>query len=439
MDSGPVGSMLMQLLFILMLILANGFFASAEIAIFSINKNKIKYLSNSGDERAKYLLDMIDEPSKFLTTIQVIITIFGFLVVAIVTKTMSQSFDVLLESINMPYGSIFLAIFIAFVLCYLTLVFGIMIPKKMALKNPEKVAMKSAKIINISFKLMKPFINLISCSTNALIGLLGLKEVSYTNVQDKISKEEIKSLVNTSKEQGTLNAYEKDMIESIIEFDNKIAKEVMTPRTEVFAINVNSSIREISSKLLHENFSRVPVYEKHIDNIIGILYMKDFFYEANKIGIDNMDIRKIIRKSYFVPETKQIDTLFDELKECKKHMAVILDEYGGFSGIVTIEDLIEEVMGDIFDEYDEMSEDIKKIDDKTYLVDGLLSINALNEKLNVNIKTECFETIGGFVVSLMGNIPKNDDSKKIQYNDIVFEVEEISSKRIEKIKLCLES
>ena len=439
MDSGPVGSMLMQLLFILVLILANGFFASAEIAIFSINKNKIKYLSNNGDKRAKYLLDIINEPSRFLTTIQVVITTFGFLVVAIATKTMSKSFDLLLERINIPYGSVILIIFTAFILCYLTLVFGIMVPKKMALKNPEKVAMKSAKIVNIAFKFMKPFINLISCSTNALIALLGLKEANYTNVQDKISKEEIKSLVNTSKEQGILNAYEKDMIEGIIEFDNKIAKEVMTPRTEVFAININSSIREISSKLLHENFSRVPIYEKHIDNVIGILYMKDFFYEANKTGIDNMDIKKIIRKPYFVLETKSIDILFDELKECKKHMAVILDEYGGFSGIITIEDLIEEVMGDIFDEYDEISEDIKKIDDKTYVVDGLLSINALNEKLNVNIKTECFETIGGFVVSLMGNIPKNKDDKKIQYKDIVFEVEEISSKRIEKVKLCLES
>ncbi|SHE42345.1 hemolysin family protein [Clostridium fallax] len=434
MDSGPVGSMLIQLMLIVILILVNAFFASAESAILSINKNKINSLIDKGDKRAKDLLAIIEEPNSILPTIQVGITTAGFLASAIAATTISNSLASILSRNNIPFSNTISMIFITLMLCYVTLVFGEIIPKKMAIKNPEGIALNSMKPIKIAYILMRPFIKILSFTSNALLKIINIKE---TPREEKVSKDIIKSLIETGEEQGALNSSERDMLEGIIEFDNKMAKEVMTPRTEVFSLSVDAPIREISSKLLYENFSRVPVYEKEIDNIIGILYMKDFFYEANRSGIDNIDLKKILRKPYFVPQSKAIDELFFELKDSKNHMAVLIDEYGGFSGIVTIEDLIEEVMGDIFDEYDEAQCDIKKIDEKTYVVDGLLSINELNERLNVNIETDCFETIGGFVVSLIGNIPKKDESKKIKYEDIIFEVEEISSKRIEKIKLCL--
>lgn len=434
MDSGPVGSMLIQLLLIVVLILVNAFFASVESAILSTNKNKIISLIEKGDKKAKSLLAIIEEPNSVLPTIQVGITTAGFLASAIAATTISSSLATFLNGYNIPFSNTISMIIITLMLCYITLVFGEVIPKKMVVKNPEKIALNSITPIKVTYILMKPFIKILDVTSNTLLKFNNTKDISQGG---KVSKDTIKSLVETGEEQGALNSSERDMIEGIIEFDNKMAKEVMTPRTEVFSLNLNASIREISSKMLHENFSRVPVYQNNIDNIIGILYMKDFFYEANKKGIDNINLRKILRKPYFVPQSKAIDDLFDELKESKNHMAILVDEYGGFSGIVTIEDLIEEVMGDIFDEYDEAQCDIKKIDEKTYVVDGLLSIDELNERLNVNIKTDYFETIGGFVVSLIGNIPKKEEDKTIKYEDIVFEVEEMSSKRIEKIKLCL--
>jgi putative hemolysin len=223
------------------------------------------------------------------------------------------------------------------------------------------------------------------------------------------------------------------MLDGIFEFDDTLAKEIMTPRTGVFSIDINGHLDEFIDNIVEEKYSRIPVYENDVDNIIGVLYMKDLFAPLRNHKLDKDLVRKLLRPAYFVPETKNIDTLFKELQSTKNHMAILIDEYGGFSGIVTIEDLIEEVMGNIFDEYDDNVDDIKKIDENTYIVNGLVSVDEINENLNLKLPSDNIDTIGGFVITLLGRIPENDSDNTVEYENLVFKVEKIDEKRIEKL------
>ncbi|MDP4089300.1 MAG: hemolysin family protein, partial [Bacillota bacterium] len=273
-------------------------------------------------------------------------------------------------------------------------------------------------------------------STNLIVRVSGIK---MEQLDERVSMEEIKSLIEVGQEHGVINETEREMIESIFEFDDKVAEEVMTSRTDVFAIDINSPPEEILKELLEENYSRVPVFEDDIDNVIGILFMKDFIIEASKHDFEHVNIRKILRTPYFVPASKRIDKLFRELQSSKNHLAVLINEYGGFEGIVTIEDLVEEVMGKILDEYDEVEPDITKIDKDTYLVDGLIPLGEVNDYLDIDLESERSDTIGGFVVNLIGSIPKVGDEKTVEYENLIFKVEEVKAKRIEKVKIIVKS
>lgn len=424
-----------QLILILILTLLNAFFSSAEMAIVSLNKNKIKVLAEGGDKNAQLLEKLMEEPTKFLSTIQVGITFAGFFSSASAAIGLSESFALFLSKYNIPYAKKISLIVITIVLSYVTLVFGELYPKRIALQKSEQIAMFSVRPIIYVSKVTLPFIKLLSISTNILIKLTGM---DIENLEEKVSKEEIKSLVEVGQEHGVINETEKEMINSIFEFDDKLADKVMTPRTEVYLININTPLNEYLDELLEEKYSRIPVYEDDIDNVIGVLYMKDFIVQARKHGFENVNIREILHSPYFVPETKNIDQLFKELKNSKKHMAILIDEYGGFSGIVTIEDLIEEVMGDIDDEYDDDEPYINKIDSNTFIVNGLLSIDDLNNNLDLNLVSDDCETISGFLINYIGRIPKDSEEKIIEYENIIFKIEEVKEKRIEKIKICIQ-
>lgn len=424
-----------QIILIVILTLINAFFASAEMAIVSLNKNKVKILSEEGNNKATMLLKLMDEPTKFLSTIQVGITLAGFFNSASAATGISQDLGNYLSKFNVPYSDNIALILVTIVISYITLVFGELFPKRVALKKSESIAMFSVIPILYVSKITSPFIKLLSASTNVLVRISGLDK---EGLDEKVSKEEIKSLVEVGQEHGVINEIEKDMINSIFEFDDKLADEVMTPRTEVYLINIDKPLKEYLDELLEEKYSRVPVYEGDIDNIIGVLYMKDFMIEARKNGFENVDIRKILHAPYFVPETKNIDDLFDEIKVSKKHMAILIDEYGGFSGIVTIEDLIEEVMGNIDDEYDEEENYIQKIDSNTFIVNGLMPIDDLNDYLHTQLVSEDCDTISGFLINIIGRIPKDKEEKVIEYENIIFKIESIKEKRIEKIKICIQ-
>ncbi|ARC85904.1 transporter associated domain protein [Clostridium argentinense CDC 2741] len=434
---GGFGSsnIIFQIILVVILTLINAFFSSAEMAIISMNKNRIKILAEEGNKKAQLLEKLNEEPSKLLATIQVGITLAGFFSSASAATGISSYLSRYLSQFNIPYVNQISLISITIIIAYLTLVFGELYPKRIALQKSEAIAMLSIKPILIVSKITGPFVKLLSLSTNALVKLSGL---NTENLDEKISREEIKSLVHVGREHGVFNETESEMINSIIEFDDKLAKEVMKPRTETFLLNINTPIMEALDKLLEENYSRVPVYEENPDNIIGILYMRDMLAEAKIKGFENIEIRQILHKPYFVIENKPIDDLFKELQSKKIHMAVLIDEYGGFSGIVTIEDLIEEVMGEINDEYDELELLIEKIDDNTFLINGLISLNDFNSYFDVDLECEDFDTIGGFLLNIIGGIPETDEEKLVEYENLSFKVEEILDKRIGKIKMYIE-
>lgn len=431
MDGSP-GNVLLELLIILVLILINAFFAASEMAIVSLNKTKLSVLAEEGNEKAILINKILAEPSRFLSTIQIGITLAGFFASASAATSISNYLSVFLKKFNFPGSDQISVIFITILISYITLVFGELFPKRMALQKAEELSMAVIKPIIFISKVAKPFVKLLTFSTNLLVKLFGF---SLDNLEEKISKEEIRSMIEVGEETGVINEIEKNMIDGIFEFDDTLAKEIMTPRTNVFALDITTPVEELIDQVLEEQYSRIPVYENDIDNVIGVLYMKDLFVHIrNK---DSMDIRAMLRPAYFVPETKNIDSLFKELQLTNNHMAILIDEYGGFSGIATIEDLIEEVMGNIFDEYDENEDGIKKIDSNTYIVDGLTSIDDINELLDLDLPSDDFDTIGGFVITLLGSIPKEDEDTVVEYENITFKIEKLTEKRIEKLKICV--
>lgn len=434
MDPEPM-SLVSQFILILVLTLLNAFFASAEMAIVSVNRNRIKMLADDGNKKASLLVDLLEEPNKFLSTIQVGITLAGFFSSASAATGISEVIGASLSQLGIPYAQSISLVVITIILSYFTLVFGELVPKRIALQKSEQMAMLSVRPIVFVFKFAKPFVKLLSLSTNVLLRVIGMSD---TDLEEKVSREEIKSLVDAGEEYGVINQIEKEMINSIFDFDDKLAKEVMTPRTEVYMIN--SKLPLSIEELLEENYSRIPVYEGDMDNIIGILYLKDFLHEAYQVGFENVDIKKLLHRPYFVPECKNIDQLFKELQKSKNHLAVLIDEYGGFSGIVTIEDLIEEVMGDINDEYDDDDPVIRKIDNDTYIVNGLISIKELNDKLHLNLdeETEDYDTLGGFLINQIDYIPSETEECMVEYENLVFKIECVKDKRIEMVKIHIQ-
>jgi putative hemolysin len=436
----PVSTgMLVQFIIIAILTMINAFFAAAEMAIVSINKNRLRLLIEEGNKKAILLQKLMNEPTKFLSTIQVGITFAGFFSSAYAATGISGDLGLLLSYLNIPYSRNLALVLVTLILSYITLVLGELYPKRLALKKSEAIALFSVKPVLFFLKLTAPFVKLLTISTNLLIRITGLNNDA---LEEKVSREEIRSLVEAGQEHSVINETEKDMIDSIFEFENKLAEEVMTPRTEVYLIDIDEPLPEYVDELLQHKHSRIPVFEGDSDNIIGVLHIKDFIIEAHKVGFANVDIRSIIRPAYFVPERKNIDDLFRDLQSSKKQIAILIDEYGGFSGIVTMADLIEEVMGKIEDDDDtgDTDADIKKIDNNTYLVKGRLPVEELNKELLLDLEedSEDYDTLGGLLIMLLGFIPDDDEEYTVEHKNLVFKIEEVKNKRIEKVKICVE-
>lgn len=435
MSSNPE-DILLELLLIIMLTLLNAFFSASEIAIVSINKNKLNHLADEGNPKANIIKQLLTEPSKFLATIQVGITLSSFLASATAATSISRNLTFVLKRFNIPGSEQISVILITILLAFFTLVFGELFPKRIALQKSEKIALFSANPLLFSSKIALPFIKLLTITTNLLLRLF---DINSENLEEKVSEEEIRSIIEVGEENGIINEIEKDMIDSIFEFDDTLAKEIMTPRTHVFDLDISTPSVEMIDKIIEEQYSRIPIYENDSDNIIGVLYMKDLFSYIKSNNLEELDMRSLLRPAYFVPETKKIDSLFKELQNTNNHMAIIIDEYGGFSGIVTIEDLVEEIMGNISDEHDVSDEYIKKIDSNTYIVNGLAPIDDINEIFNQEISSSDFDTIGGFVITLLGSIPKENEVNNIEYENLTINVIKVNENRIEELKVCINS
>ena len=429
-DAGPMWG---QIIVLVVLVAVNAYFAAAEIAIVSVNKNRIRTLANEGNKKAEALSKLIDDPNKFLSAIQVIITLAGFFSSAKAATSFSEGMGRTLEGWGIPYGEGIAVFVITLILSFFTLVFGELFPKRIAMLHADKVAMAVVKPIQIISAVFKPFVWLLSISVTIVLKIFRQK----TDVAgEEYSEADVVSMLETGQEKGELKEVGKKMITSIFAFDDMLAYEVMTPRTEVFSIDINAPTEEYIDELMELRYSRIPVYEDDSDNIIGILYIKDYLIKARQEGFDNVDFRSILRKPYFVPETKNIDALFFELQSTKQHIAVLIDEYGGFSGIVTMEDIIEEVMGDIDDEYDEEEPDIQKVSDDTYVMEGSMDLDDINDELNTDLESDNSETIGGLIIDILGEIPDESDvGKEVEFGNYKFKIDSIKERRIEQITM----
>lgn len=434
MSSDP-GPMLGQIILLLVLIIINAYFAAAEMAIVSVNKNRIRSLAQEGNKKAQALAGLIDEPNKFLSSIQVVITLAGFLTSAEAAVSFSDDVGAWLEHTGIPYGTEISVVLVTLILAFFTLVLGELLPKRLAMLHADKIAMGVVKPILFISVIFKPFVWLLSVTVTLILKLLR-QRTDVTSVE--YSEDDVVSMLEAGQESGELKEEGKKMITSIFAFDDLLAYEVMTPRTDVFSIDINAPTEDYIDELMELRYSRIPVYEDDSDNIIGILYIKDYLIKAREAGFDNVDFRSILRKPYFVPETKNIDSLFFELQTTKQHIAILIDEYGGFSGIVTMEDIIEEVMGDIDDEYDEVEPEIQKIADDTYIVDGSMDLDDIDEELGIDLESENSETIGGFIIDILGEIPdENDTGREIEYENCRFRIDSVRDRRIEKITITI--
>ena len=430
------GSLLLQIVIIIILTGINAFFSSAEMAIVSLNKNKLKILIEDGNKKAILLDNLLKEPSKFLSTIQVGITLASFFASASAATGLSQFLSEALKPLKIPYSSQISMILITFILSYVTLVFGELIPKRIALRNSENIALSSVGIIVFISTIFSPFVKFLTFSTNLVLTILRMRE---DNIEEKVSKEELRSLVEVGKEHGVINETEQEMIENIIEFDEKIAREIMIPRTKVFLIDKNISIHELFENKEIEKYSRIPVYENEADNIIGILMVKDLMIEAYKKGFDNIKISDLVQEAYFVPETKNVNELFNEMQLEKKHITILIDEYGGFSGIVTLEDLIEEVMGNIDDEFDDEDLSIHQISKNKYLVNGDVSLYDLNDNFHFELESKYYDTLSGILIENLGYIPEdNENIEPITINGVIFKPQRVRNKKIEKVVMTFD-
>ncbi|WP_195947317.1 hemolysin family protein [Paraclostridium bifermentans] len=433
LDSDP-GAFMPQIILIVVLTAINAFFASAEMAIVSVNKSKIKQLSASGNKKAQLLERLMEDPSNFLSTIQIGITLAGFFSSASAATGISTHLSKILDPLSIPYSNELCMFLVTIILSYFTLVFGELVPKRIALKKAEKISLFSVKSIYIISKIAKPFIKLLSFSTSLVLKITRNNDMY---IEERVSEEEIRTLISQSQEDGCIENEEKQMIYSIFEFNDKTAKEIMTSRHDMFAVDIDDDLDEILEGVITSGYSRIPVYEDNKDNILGILYVKDLLVKAKKVGFKNINLKTMLHDPYFVSKSIRTNELFKLLKDKKVHLALLIDEYGGIEGLVTMEDLIEEIMGDIEDEYDKTKSTITQIDDSNFIVKGYLTISEFNNKFDIDIEQGGYDTLNGYILTLLGDFP--EEGREIELDNFTFLIENVNKRRIEDIRVSIKN
>lgn len=433
MDADPAGnSIVFNLLLLLFFTLMNAFFAGAEMAVVSVNKNRIRVLADEGNKKAKVIESLFEDSTKFLSTIQVAITFAGFYSSASAAAGLSPHLAQTLEAAGVPYSAQIAYNGVTLILMFFNLVLGELVPKRIALQKAEAFAMFTVMPVHYISIFLSPFIKLLTVSTKLVLKILGLKT---EDEEESVTEEEVKALLKMGTESGTFDDDEKEMIDSVFKFDKRTAREIMVPRREVIAVDIDEPFEELIDSILETRHNRIPVYEENIDNIIGILHMKDVMIELRKKKVEDLDVRSMLREPFFIPETKEADELFSIMQESRRHIALLIDEYGGFSGIVTIEDLVEEIMGDINEEYEEVVPDIESVSEDNYLIDGGILIDDLNDELGLKLETENYDTLSGYLIEKLGHIPQENDRDVVQIDEVVFTIDEVKDNRISRVYL----
>lgn len=416
-----------QIIVIVILLLINAFFAASEMAIISANPIKLDMLIANGNKKAKRVKKLQENKTKLLSAIQVGITLAGFFSSATAASSLSE---ILAISFNIP--SEISIILITLILSYFTLVFGELFPKRIALIAPEKVAMAFALPISIIKTLFQPIVFILSISSDLLVKLFRIKPKE----DEKITEDEITAMINSGVDDGTINSNEQELIERIFAFDNLCVKDIMTPRINVFMLDINTPISKFKRAVKEEQYTRVPIYEDDKDNIIGILNLKDVFLFLNA-SYTTEDIKGILREALFISESMKCKTLLKELKDKKAQSAIVIDKNGSVSGYVTLEDVIEEITGNIYDEHDEIITYVTKVNDNEFIVDASVSILDLNKELNLKIDyhNEEYTTIAGYITYHNETLPK--EGEELVISNLKIHILNVENNRIKKVKLTI--
>lgn len=425
---------LFYLILLFVLIGVNAFFAMSEIAAISLNDAKLHHDAEDGNKKARILSKLVDEPNNFLATIQVAITLSGLLSSALAADTYADVVaDFLLKYIPAPADFIHgvTLVLLTLVLSYLTLLFGELVPKRIAMHYPEKIAYSIAGTLSFFYKVFRPFVKLLSVSTNGVLRLFGIDPNAEP---ESATEENIRMMLDAGNEKGTIEESEKEMINNIFEFDDRTVGEVMTHRMDLTAVEMNTPIDEAVDLAISDGYSRMPVYEDNIDNVKGMIYAKDLL---SLIGEKNFTHRKIadfIRPVNFIPESNSCREAFLEFQQKKIQVAIVVDEYGGTAGLVSMEDLIESVMGNIQDEYDNEEAEINKIDADNFDFDGAVLLDDLADVLGIETPEDAdYDTLGGLIMDILGRIPDENEHPVIVYNNVEFTVVLVEEHRIAKV------
>ena len=429
--------MFSQLMVLVILILLNAYFAASEIAFISLNDAKIEKQAKEGNKKAKQIEKMLKEPSKFLATIQIGITLAGFLSSAFASETFADMLAPVLNSwipaISIGVWKSISIIIITIILSFFTLVFGELVPKRLAMKHYEKISFATIGVIRAISIITAPFVKLLTVVTNAISKIFGVGE----NEEETVTEEEIKMMVNQGEEKGTIEESEKELINNVFEFNDITVSEIMRHRKDIFAVDMRISNEELLDELSQEEYrySRIPVYDETIDEIKGIIYVnvKDILKNIKK---KNFKVKNLIKEAYFVSQNRLINEVFKELQKNKMQIAIVVDEYGGTAGLVTMEDILEELVGDIYDEYDEEEKEYEKIDENTYMLAGSLPIYDVNKLLDAGIPEGDYDTLSGFLQEELGRIPEDEEKPVIETSKVTYKIEESEDKRILKVKAC---
>jgi putative hemolysin len=416
------------LILVFILILINGFFAASEMALVSINPNKLQKLVDEGNKKAKKLQTLSKDSTRYLSTIQVAITLAGFLSSAIAGSNLAQNLVDATANIGINLSFNFAVVLITLVLSFITLVFGELVPKRIALNSPITVAMLSIGVLKITMFITRPAVWLLTITTKGVVKLLGIKKDESL---DKTSEDEIKQMIRSGHMQGLYKGQEKEMLENIFEFDDIHAETIMTPRTDIYAIDINEDKQDIIQMIIEAPYTRIPFFNKTIDNIVGIIHVKDVLIEAKKKNFSRVDYKKLLREPFYAPNNIKINVLFRRMQKENHQIAILLDSYGGIDGIITLEDILEEIVGNIYDEFDESDKSIKKIDEKLYIVDGLIQIQDFNRYFKVDINDDP-ETLSGLIIERIGYIPDKLTEEEFVIENLNIRIKTLKKNYIDK-------
>ena len=424
--------LLTDTLLILLLILVNGFFSASEISLISLRKSRVRHLVKSGNVAARRVQRLQEEPERFLGTVQIGVTLVGTLAAAIGgVIAVKQIMPILASSpaafIQRAAEPLAVALMVG-IITYVTIVLGELVPKSLAIRHSEKIAFFTSKPIDVFSRLFSIALHILAISSNAILRFFKLDQAHDSGF---ISEDEVKYLIREGRKRGVFEPSEEDLIHSVFRFADTVVKEVMVPRTDIVAVESGASLGEVLHIMNEKGLSRLPVFAETIDNVIGVVYLKDILplHMAN----EPFQLERMIRKPYIVPPNKSVSVLLKEMREKRIHLVMVMDEYGGTDGLVTIEDLIEEIVGDIQDEQEKVLREIEEIAANRYIVDGKTDIGKVNKRLGVKLPEDEFETIGGFVLGLFGRLPAEGD--QMRHDNLMFTVLRLRKNRIARIRV----